>query len=356
MPSISVCIIAKNEEARIKQCLESLKPYNFEIVLVDTGSTDRTVSIARRYTNRVYEFEWVNDFSAARNFSISKATNDWILALDCDEILQEFHMTGVGDFMKNNSSHVGQITRINEVTSNDEVRHVQEAISRFFHKEYYYYTGTIHEQVTPITKNTSYASIVLPVSILHVGYNITKDEIIQKHTRNIDLLKVASQKEPNNPYHIFQLGQSYQAMEDLEQAKKFYEKAISLQPNLQELYAKILYVSYATILKSEKKYEEGVAFLEPLHQSLGQYSDYCYLLGTLYYCTYQLQNATLLFAQALSSSEHSDIATKSDLPNYMLARINEQIGANDLAITFYNKCITFNDSKERIQKLQATLH
>lgn len=354
MPPISVCIISKNEETRIKQCLDALKPYNFEIVLVDTGSTDHTVSLARRYTNRVYHFDWIDDFSAARNFSISKATNDWILALDCDEILQEFNIIGVEDFMKNNSSHIGQVTRLNEITANGEVRYVEEPISRFFHKEHYHFTGSIHEQVVPLVENTPYVNIPLPISILHVGYNISGEEIITKHTRNINLLEIASQKDPQNPYHIFQIGQSYQAMEDFEQAKTFYKKAIKLHPNPQELYTKILYVSYGSIFKNEQKYQEGIALLEPLQDKFGLYSDYCYLLGMLYYCTYQLQNATLLFAQALSASEHSDIATKSDLPNYMLARINEQIGANDLAITFYNKCITFNDANERIKQLETT--
>ena len=70
MIPISVCVIAKNEEKNIEKCLAPLVPYNFEIILVDTGSTDRTKEIARKYTDQIYDFEWVNDFSAARNFSL----------------------------------------------------------------------------------------------------------------------------------------------------------------------------------------------------------------------------------------------------------------------------------------------
>lgn len=68
MHPISVCIIAKNEEARIEPCLQSIKPCGFEIV-VDTGSTDRTKEIAARYADKVLDFVWCDDFSAARNFS-----------------------------------------------------------------------------------------------------------------------------------------------------------------------------------------------------------------------------------------------------------------------------------------------
>ena len=82
---VSVCIIAKNEEKYIGECLKRLEPYGFEIVVTDTGSTDQTVEIAKQYTDKVFEFEWVSDFSAARNFCVSHASNNWILTLDCDE-------------------------------------------------------------------------------------------------------------------------------------------------------------------------------------------------------------------------------------------------------------------------------
>ncbi|MFI3177340.1 MAG: glycosyltransferase [Eubacteriales bacterium] len=353
MLPISICIIAKNEEERIEQCLNSLKPYDFEIILVDTGSTDRTVEIGKRYTNHIYDFNWINDFSAARNFSISKASNDWILVLDCDEVLQELNALEIQHFMQHNLACVGDVTRLNEIPSKGEIRHIQEPISRFFHKKYCHFAGSIHEQIVPLNGNTLCVNLPIPISILHVGYNVSQEDLIKKHTRNIDLLKIVAKKEPTNPYHLFQLGQSYQAMEEWNQAKESYEKAIQLEPSPQELYTKILYVSYGTILKTEQKYQEGITLLAPLRHELGHYSDYCYLLGMLYYCTYQLQDATLSFAQALSAPEHSDLATTGDLPHYMLARINEQIGANDLAIVFYNKCITFNDAKERMIKLQS---
>ena len=67
---ISVCMITKNEEKKLERCLSSLAPYGFEIVIVDTGSTDRTKEIAAKYTDKIFHFEWINDFSAARNYSL----------------------------------------------------------------------------------------------------------------------------------------------------------------------------------------------------------------------------------------------------------------------------------------------
>ena len=76
MIPISVCLISKNEENYIEECLRRLSAYDWEIIVVDTGSTDHTIDIARKYTPNVFHFNWVNDFSAARNYSISKASHD----------------------------------------------------------------------------------------------------------------------------------------------------------------------------------------------------------------------------------------------------------------------------------------
>ena len=79
MKSISLCMIVKNEEEVIGRCLESVKDIVDEIIIVDTGSTDNTKKIVSKYTNKIYDFEWKDDFAAARNFSFSKATKDYMV-------------------------------------------------------------------------------------------------------------------------------------------------------------------------------------------------------------------------------------------------------------------------------------
>jgi len=87
LPSISLCMIVKNEEAYIQNCLESVRPIVSEIVVIDTGSTDRTVDIAHAAGAQIYTFKWCDDFAAARNFSLTMASGDWILVLDADEMI-----------------------------------------------------------------------------------------------------------------------------------------------------------------------------------------------------------------------------------------------------------------------------
>ncbi len=89
MITISLCMIVKNEEKSLERCLKSYAPLMDEIIVVDTGSTDKTKEIAARFTDKIYDFEWINDFSAARNFSFEKATCDYIFSADADEVLDE---------------------------------------------------------------------------------------------------------------------------------------------------------------------------------------------------------------------------------------------------------------------------
>ncbi|WP_257141400.1 glycosyltransferase family 2 protein [Bacillus toyonensis] len=88
MVTISLCIIVKNEEKTLERCLSSLKGIPDQIVIVDTGSTDRTVEIAKKWTPHVHHFTWAEDFSAARNESFRYATMDYILWLDADDIVK----------------------------------------------------------------------------------------------------------------------------------------------------------------------------------------------------------------------------------------------------------------------------
>ncbi len=87
-PTVSLCMIVKNEEENLDRCLSSARDVVDEIIVVDTGSTDRTVEIANAYNARIYYHEWQDDFSLARNISLSHATRDWILHLDADEELE----------------------------------------------------------------------------------------------------------------------------------------------------------------------------------------------------------------------------------------------------------------------------
>ncbi len=95
MITVSLCMIIKDEEATLGRCLDSIAEAIDEIIIVDTGSTDRTKEIARQYTEKIYDFPWIDDFAAARNFSFSKASMDYLMWLDADDVLLEEDRAGL---------------------------------------------------------------------------------------------------------------------------------------------------------------------------------------------------------------------------------------------------------------------
>ncbi len=110
MITISLCMIVKNEEAVLARCLSSVKKAVDEIIIVDTGSTDTTKAIARRFTNKVFDFKWIDDFSAARNEAFSKATKDFQMWLDADDVFPEEELKKLIELKKVIDTDIDMVT------------------------------------------------------------------------------------------------------------------------------------------------------------------------------------------------------------------------------------------------------
>lgn len=173
---LSVCIIAKNEEAHIEECLKRLVPYGFEIVLTDTGSTDQTLAAAAKYTDRIFHFDWCDDFSAARNFCMEKASHNWILSLDCDEYIENLELSALGRCMEQYPDRTGRILIRNRFWQNGETAFEQVRVSRLADRRYFHFAGAVHEQLER-RDHTIKAVYDAPVTILHVGYDETEADM-----------------------------------------------------------------------------------------------------------------------------------------------------------------------------------
>ena len=142
---LSVCLIVKNEEQFLAQCLKSVRSLARQIVVVDTGSTDRTVEIAKEFGAEIYSFAWCEDFSAARNAALEHATGDWILMLDADEELPTAQHEKIRADMKKSDVIAYRLPLLN---SGKEPR--KSFVPRLFRNAPgVYYSGRIHEQVFP---------------------------------------------------------------------------------------------------------------------------------------------------------------------------------------------------------------
>ena len=120
MITISLCMIVKNEENCIRNCLDSIKDVVDEIIIVDTGSTDNTVSIIEEYTDTIYHFTWINDFSAARNYAFSLATKEYILWLDADDVLRKNDHDSLLQLKETLDPSMDIVTMIYDITFNKD--------------------------------------------------------------------------------------------------------------------------------------------------------------------------------------------------------------------------------------------
>lgn len=116
---LSVCIITKNEEHNIERCLKSFQNTGFELIVADTGSSDQTKKIAAEYTDHIYDFPWCDDFSAAKNFAVSKAAYPYVMVIDSDEYLQKIDMPELEKLIAAHTGEVGRIQRINIISGKD---------------------------------------------------------------------------------------------------------------------------------------------------------------------------------------------------------------------------------------------
>lgn len=151
MPTISLCMIVKNEEAHIARCLDSVAGLVEEIIIVDTGSTDRTTEIASGYTSKVYLYPWKDDFSDARNYSFSKASMDYCMWMDADDVLEETEKDKFLQLKQTLSPDV-DIVMMKYHTSFDEAG--RPSFSYFRERwikncDQYRWIGAVHEVIPP---------------------------------------------------------------------------------------------------------------------------------------------------------------------------------------------------------------
>lgn len=149
MMTFSLCMIVKNESDILERCIDSIKDLMDEIIIVDTGSTDNTVEIAKKYTDKVYHFDWVDDFSKARNFSFSKATMDYIYCADADEYLDKENHEQLRILKENLYPEIDIVQMMYDTVSNNTVLNIKKEYRPKLYKRLREFTWVdpIHETV-----------------------------------------------------------------------------------------------------------------------------------------------------------------------------------------------------------------
>ncbi|MGE6577809.1 tetratricopeptide repeat-containing glycosyltransferase family 2 protein [Paenibacillus xylanexedens] len=272
---ISLCMIVKDEEELLPHCLASVQGAVDEIIVVDTGSTDRSAEIAQQYGALVVRFEWCEDFAAARNAGLERASGDWILFLDADEALDRAAreqirswaaVSGCDGLFLNIHNYTG--TGQQGVTVNPVLRLFRNAPEHRFE-------GRIHEQIAAAIcrRNSEAAFHVTDMIIHHYGYQTAIVEHKDKVNRNVRLLQQAVEEEPEQPFHHYNLGVEYLRVGEAERALETFGVArMGIDPAVTS-YAHLLFKYEVRCLQHLNRWQEALDRIDAALELFPEYTD-----------------------------------------------------------------------------------
>ena len=265
---ISLCMIARDEEAVLERCLRSAVDAVDEIVLVDTGSTDATKAIAERYGAKVIDHVWTDDFAEARNVGIDAATGDWVLVLDADEWLDAADAPKLRDLTRRTWRDAYRLTIHNRVGSEDERRFVISEGLRFFrNRPEFRFDGRVHENIGGRLASDGLERMeTVELRVDHDGYLFTTRVAKDKTRRNMELLERQLEEEGEHHFLLFNLGSEYGAIADHDRAVELFSRAWELlledPAHADQPFAPSLAVRYTTALRNAGRFDEALAVAE----------------------------------------------------------------------------------------------
>lgn len=301
MGTLSLSMIVKNEEKYLKDCLESVKSVVDEIVIVDTGSTDNTIEIAKEYKAKIYHFDWIHDFSAARNYALQYSSGEWILYLDADERLDPNSIRELKRLI-DGVSKVGYFCTVKSVDSENGRDHSFRYVRLFKNSKEIQFTGKAHEQIVPSLIKNKYQLYHSSITINHIGYDVSLNEKQSKAYRNLELL-LMDYNESKSPYIVFKLAQTYFLLEKYEEAASYFKIAIESNNLPQDLKADcFLYLAQKTLISYD--YDNAQKYIDKAIELNPRQPIYFLFASRLYYKQQNIYKAKLYAQKALEANKN----------------------------------------------------
>lgn len=285
---LSACMIVRNEETMIDRCLSSIKHLVDEIIIVDTGSTDRTVEIAQSFNAKIFHHPWEDDFSKHRNQAISYATGDWLLVIDADEELDatSIKKSQLTKTLKEKSRNENALfITILEKNIDGDVTNKIKRVRFFKNNGDVIYRGIVHN--TPEYKGEAGE---LQLNLFHYGYALSEEKMNERHKRTSYLLHRRLEQNPDDYHAYFYLAQLCMQMNDDIKGIEYAKKCLDLLKNVKEkdedidFYYSIYHILALTLI-SQKDYSKA---LETVMDGLGKLpgeTDLFYDLACIGYLT-----------------------------------------------------------------------
>lgn len=313
-PSVSLCMIVRNEQTFLIDCLKSVQGLVDEMVIVDTGSRDQTAAIAESFGARVFHFPWNDDFSAARNESLRHATGDWIVYLDADERLDPMDEE---DCLRKAASEPGvegyvvAIRNLKEGNAGASPK-ISSSIRMFVNRSEIRFDGTIHERVDGSLQRMRAKVGRAGFVIEHKGYAADLPTLYGKLQRNAGLLLKRLERNPDNAFDLYYLGLSFSALGRIEESIEAFRRALSgtgLSPILQAMILNQL----AFYRFSRQEYPETIELAQRSLSCTARQASAWFLLGMVHYHLQKHGSALAFLLEARNSLGRSSGELAGDL-------------------------------------------
>ena len=353
MAELSLCMIVKNEEHNLAYCLDCVSGIADEINIVDTGSTDKTIEIAKRYTDRIFYFKWIDDFAEARNFSYSKATKDFIIWLDADDILTQENKEKLLIVKKELADIVDYVIMQYRIHYNEDgspsMIFPKARITRRAKNIKWY--NAVHESLGVFGNG-----LTAPVYIDHKYKNH-----IPSSERDMRILRkeIISGRAGYAVYYFYALANYYN--NNLEDAERYFQKVIDLCPP-GAIDPIDIYLGMHNIYKARGSFDKARAILEDNERLLSDKSEYYCCLGEFYKGIYNdLNKACDMYKQALRCKGtfiRKDLPGQRNpdyyyyVPNMLLGKAYISLKEPESALVYFKRALSYkkNDEIEQIVK------
>jgi tetratricopeptide (TPR) repeat protein len=270
-PTVSLCVIVRNEEANLPSCLESAASLVTETVVVDTGSTDATREVGRRLGARVHEFPWCDDFAAARNECLRHAGGDWIFWLDADDRLDEANRLRLRALFRDlPNENVAYLMKYVALDDGAPGRTSAVDHARLFRNHpQIRWEYRVHEQILPSVARLGGTTRPTDVVIYHLGYR-DADVVRHKLERNGRLLELDFAAHPDDPVVLFNLGRTRLRLNRVAEAVPPLTRCLRALPSELE---HILRTAYALLVEAHCRLSQNQGALAVCREGRGRYPD-----------------------------------------------------------------------------------
>lgn len=349
LPTVSVCILAKNEEKNIERAIRSCKKFADEIIVLDTGSNDRTVEIAEKLGATVIHSEWKSNFAYSRNEVITHATGDWIIMLDSDEAFSDKSVDKIKPILMTlNDKKVGTIKIVNFLNKNGILDKFEHYVTRVIpNNKEFMFKRAIHENVSTKEGYLANSEIIRGIEILHYGYasNVVKEK--NKIHRNREILEKCISDEPDDFLNYFYLSENYKDEENFEKVIELSYKSLEtlddflLYRNIVELCEINIIEALVSLNVNTIEFESASSKFESF---LEKRADYWFLKGNYYLINKEFDLAIGFYEKALdlrsqSISSSIDSGTIGWKSLYNIANAYNKKGDKEKALTYINRAL-----------------